>query len=60
MDIKQIIGIIFTIVGAVGMAVGVISVFNGGAAFGQNAWGVAIIGVVFFLAGMGLLRTVRT
>lgn len=58
MKSKQILGIVFTIVGAIGLAVGVMSVFNKGLAFGQNPWGVAIIGGIFFLTGMGLMRTV--
>lgn len=59
MKSKQILALVFTIIGAIGMAVGVMSIFNKGNAFGQNAWGVAIIGGVFFITGMGLLRTVR-
>ncbi len=58
MKSKQILGIAFTIIGAVGLAVGVMSIFNKGMAFGQNPWGVAIIGAIFFLTGMGLMRTV--
>ncbi|MEM1359861.1 MAG: hypothetical protein AAGF89_16770, partial [Bacteroidota bacterium] len=58
MKSKQTLGILFTIVGAIGLAVGVLSIFNKGMAFGQNPWGVAIIGGIFFLTGMGLMRTV--
>lgn len=60
MKSKQILGIVFTIIGAVGLAVGVMSIFNKGMAFGQNPWGVAIIGGIFFLTGMGLMRTVSS
>jgi len=60
MKSKQILGIVFTLVGAIGLAVGVMSVFNKGLAFGQNPWGVAIIGGIFFLTGMGLMRTVSS
>ncbi|MBC6993959.1 hypothetical protein QWY85_09840 [Neolewinella lacunae] len=59
MKSKQTIGIGFTLVGAIGMAVGVIAIFNKSQAFGQNPYGVAIIGVIFFLTGMSLLRTIR-
>jgi|AntRauTorckE5430_2_1112549.scaffolds.fasta_scaffold08389_2 hypothetical protein len=58
MKSKQILGIAFTLIGALGLAAGVISIFNKGMAFGQNPWGVAIIGGIFFLTGMGLMRTV--
>ncbi len=60
MKSKQILGIVFTLVGAIGLAVGVMSIFNKGLAFGQNPWGVAIIGGIFFLTGMGLMRTVSS
>ena len=59
MKSKQILALVFTLLGAVGLAVGVMSIFNKGLAFGQNPWGVAIIGGVFFVTGMGLLRTVN-
>ena len=59
MESKKLLGIVFTLIGAIGMAVGVISLFNGGNAFGQNPWGVSIIGAIFFLTGMGLMRTVK-
>lgn len=58
MQSKKILGLVFTIIGAIGLAVGVMSIFNKGMAFGQNPWGVAIIGAVFFVTGMGLMRTV--
>lgn len=58
MKSKQILGLVFTVVGAIGLAVGVMSIFNKGQAFGQNAYGVAIVGAIFFLSGMGLMRTV--
>ncbi|MTB51565.1 hypothetical protein [Lewinella sp. W8] len=58
MKSKQILAIVFTVVGAIGLAVGVMAIFNKGMAFGQNPWGVSIIGGIFFLTGMGLLRTV--
>lgn len=59
MESKKLLGLVFTLLGAIGLGVGVISLFNGGNAFGQNPWGVSIIGGVFFITGMGLMRTVR-
>lgn len=58
MKSKQTIGIIFTLVGAVALAIGLMAVFNKSLAFGQNAWGVTLVGIIFFLSGMGLMRTV--
>ncbi len=59
MKSKQLLGIVFTLVGAIALAVGVMSLFNKGMAFGQNPWGVSIIGGIFFITGMGLMRTVK-
>lgn len=59
MKSKQTIGIIFTLAGAIALAVGLMSLFNKGLAFGQNPWGVTIVGVIFFLSGMGLMRSVN-
>ena len=58
MNAKKVLAVVFTIVGAIGLAVGVMAIFNKGMAFGQSPWGVAIVGVVFFITGMGLMRTV--
>ncbi|MEM9835562.1 MAG: hypothetical protein AAF828_03620 [Bacteroidota bacterium] len=58
MKAKQTIGIVFTLVGAIGLAVGVMALFNKGLAFGQNPYGVTIVGLIFFLSGMGLMRSV--
>lgn len=58
MKAKQTLALLFTIIGAIGLAWGTLSIFNKAEAMGQNPWGVAIIGLVFFLTGMGLLRSV--
>ncbi|WP_116126901.1 hypothetical protein [Lewinella sp. IMCC34183] len=56
---KRTLALVFTIVGAVALAAGVLAIFNPGQlALGQNAWGVAIVGGIFFITGMGLLRSV--
>ena len=58
---KRIIGVVFTLLGALGLIMA-------GVEFVQNSNGVhniklivvyAILGVVFFIAGMGLMRTTR-
>lgn len=58
MKAKQTLALIFTLVGAIGLAWGTLSIFNKADAMGQNPWGVAIIGAIFFITGMGLMRTV--
>ena len=58
--VKKTLALLFTIVGAIALAAGVLAIFNPGQlALGQNAWGVAIVGVIFFITGMGLLRSVQ-
>lgn len=59
MKSKQTLGIVFTILGAIALAIGLMAIFNKGLAFGQNAFGVTIVGIIFFLSGMGLLRSVN-
>lgn len=57
--VKKTLALVFTLVGAIALAAGVLAIFNPGQlALGQNAWGVAIVGVIFFITGMGLLRSV--
>ncbi|WP_245911438.1 hypothetical protein [Neolewinella xylanilytica] len=57
---KKTLALLFTISGAVALAAGVLAIFNPGQlALGQNAWGVAIVGLIFFITGMGLLRSVQ-
>ena len=60
MKSKQVLALVFTIIGAIALAFGVMAIFNKGQALGQNPWGVAIIGGIFFITGMGLLRTVNS
>ncbi|CAH0999669.1 hypothetical protein LEM8419_00969 [Neolewinella maritima] len=60
MDVKKILALVFTVLGAVGLAFGVLAIFNPGQlALGNNAWGVAIVGLIFFITGMSLLRSVK-
>ena len=59
MDSKQLIGLILTLFGAVALGYGVISITGGEVANGQ-AWGAAILGGIFFAAGIGLMKTVKS
>ncbi|WP_420461024.1 hypothetical protein [Neolewinella sp.] len=60
MQVKKILALVFTVLGAIGLAFGVLAIFNPGQlTLGQNAWGVAIVGLIFFITGMGLLRSVE-
>lgn len=59
MDIKKILGTLFTLAGAVGIVLGVIQIFSGDVANSQS-WIFAVLGLVFFGAGIGLLKSIRT
>lgn len=59
MDIKKILGTLFTLAGTIGIIFGVIQLFSGGIDNSQS-WIFAVLGVVFFAAGIGLLKSIRT
>ena len=60
MDVKQILGIIFTIAGAGGLIYGVIKIFEGGEALNGGSWAAGILGLIFFFAGIGLMKSTGT
>lgn len=51
----KILGFILTLAGGIGLILGVFSAF-GSMDVGMNAWALIIVGLVFFLAGIGLLK----
>ena len=51
----KILGFILTILGGITLVMGVLSAF-GSMDIGMNAWALIILGVVFFFAGIGLLK----
>lgn len=58
---KRIMGIIFTLLGAVGLILAAIQFINGGEGT-RNIKSIivyAILGAVFFFAGMGLIRNTK-
>ena len=57
MDVKQILGLIFTVAGAGALVYGVIKIFEGGEALNGGSWAAAILGLVFFFAGIGLMKS---
>lgn len=56
---KQVIGGILTLGGAVLLVIGIVGLFGTNIANG-NPWIYTILGAVFFVAGIGLLRSIRT
>ncbi|OAV46034.1 hypothetical protein [Lewinella sp. 4G2] len=57
MESKKIIGVILVIAGIVGLCYGVFSLTGGEVGNGQ-AWGATILGGIFFLSGIGLMKSV--
>jgi len=51
----KILGLILTITGAVALVLGVLGIF-GSMSTGISPWALAILGVVFFFAGIGILK----
>ncbi len=60
MEAKKIIGVVLTILGAIGLAAGVLTIFQGGEALGKNSYAMTILGIVFFVAGIGLMKSVKS
>ncbi|PZD77588.1 hypothetical protein [Mesonia sp. K7] len=51
----KILGIILTVVGMIGLVMGVFGIF-GDMNIGVSPWAVAIVGVIFFLSGIGIIK----
>jgi len=51
----KILGFILTIGGAIALVLGILSVF-GSLDVGLSPWALIILGIVFFFAGIGLLK----
>lgn len=51
----KILGFILTAVGGIGLIMGVLGAF-GSLDVGMSPWALLILGIVFFLAGIGLLK----
>ncbi|WP_296621356.1 hypothetical protein [Marivirga sp.] len=51
----KIIGIILTIAGALGLIFGVLGIF-GTPIINLNSWAMTILGFIFFVSGIGMLK----
>ena len=56
MDVKKVMGLILTLLGIVGLIFGLLRIF-GGETMDGNSWVFAILGFVFFSAGIGLMKS---
>lgn len=55
MDVKTIIGVILLIIGAVGLVLGLLGIF-GEDIVTLSPWALAILGFIFFISGISLLK----
>lgn len=51
----KILGFVLTIIGGIGLVLGILGVF-GSVDIGMSPWALIILGIVFFFAGIGLLK----
>ncbi len=51
----KILGFILTIAGGIGLVMGILGVF-GSMEVGMSPWALIILGIIFFFAGIGLLK----
>ena len=51
----KILGIILAVGGAISLVAGVLGIF-GSASLGVSPWALAILGVIFFISGISLLK----
>lgn len=51
----KILGFILTIAGAIALIIGILGIFES-MEVGINSWALIILGIVFFFAGIGLLK----
>ncbi len=51
----RVLALVLTLAGMVGLVLGVLGIF-GDNLVAVNAWALAILGFIFFLAGIGLLK----
>lgn len=49
------LGLVFTIFGAIALVLGIIGIF-GANLIRINSWALAILGIIFFSSGLGLLK----
>lgn len=55
---KKVLGLILTIAGGISLVVGILAVF-GNLSLSMSPWAFIILGIVFFFAGIGLLKNTK-
>ncbi len=57
MGVKKTIGLSLILLGALALIIGIMGIFGDQIIQGLNSWAVAIIGLIFFPSGIGLLKS---
>lgn len=52
----KILAIVMTIAGAIGLVLGVLGIFGGSLIPSLSPWALAILGIIFFIAGISMLK----
>lgn len=60
MEAKKLLGTTLTVLGIIGLIVGVFGLFSDGATLGINAYASSILGLIFFSSGISLMKTVKS
>ncbi|MBK9018165.1 MAG: hypothetical protein IPM82_31245 [Saprospiraceae bacterium] len=60
METKKIMGTVLVAFGLLGLIPGVLGIFDKQEYFGINPWALALLGGLFFMSGIGLLKSIRS
>ncbi len=60
METKKIMGTVLVAFGLLGLIPGVLGIFDKQEYLGINSWALALLGGLFFMSGIGLLKSIRS
>ncbi len=59
METKKILGTALVAFGLLGLVPGVLGIFQKQELLGVNSWALTILGFIFFMAGVGIVQSIR-
>ena len=60
METKKILGVLLVALGLLGLVPGVLGIFEKREFLGINSWALTLLGVLFFMSGIGLIQSIRS
>jgi hypothetical protein len=60
METKKVIGTALVAFGLLGLVPGVLGIFEKQDVLGLNPWALTILGGLFFISGIGLIKSIRS